>query len=224
MIIIRKTTHVVMMVLSLQVASVFSADQQPAHAANFWDSVSGWFSHQVKEAEKVADKMGDEVEQAAKKASRRVRAAARKAKAAVKAQAAQAGGMADRIVEPIVERAGVHMQRHMEPVIKKGLKHVEKQAEPMLARTEKRIQQNIARTVRAYCFAALGGIASVFILRQTATVLARKENPSAVGAWLHKQNESASGLVADVMIGAMLGMGIYGLTQVDADAETVPAK
>lgn len=228
---IRKISHVFFIGLCMQAGNV--------QAASFWDAVSGWFDAKVTEVEKAADKMGERVDQAAQKVENRVHEAAQKAKKKVEKNAGQATSMADRLVEPVVKRVQEHVQRGIKPVIKDGVAHIEKhakpviqravktaveeaekQAQPIIDRAEKRIQQNIARTVSEYMLAGLGGIVGFMAMRKGVTCMANN-NPGTVGGWLHRQDVSSSALVADVMIGAMIGMGIYGLWHTQDNVEEV---
>jgi len=203
---IRTISHVLIIGLCM------TAGNLPA--ASFWDKVSGWFDAKIAQAEKTADTMSERVDQAAQKAKQHV-----------EKNADQAVNMADQLVEPVAKRVkygikpaikkGVaHIEKHAKPAIqravKKAVEEAEKQAQPIIDRTEKRIQQNIARTVSEYMLAGLGGIVGFMAMRKGVTCMTN-DNPGTVGGWLHRQDASSSALVADVMIGAMLGMGIYGL-------------
>lgn len=241
---IRTISHIVLVALSMQVVPALTARpaaagahqdaHKPARTAGFWHTISGWFNQQVAQAEKTADAMGDRLEQAAQKVEDRVQDAAQKAKKKIEKNAREAGSMADRIVEPVVKRVHQHVKRRMKPMIKQVEKHakpaiervvkstlqeVEKQAQPAIERAEKRIQQNIGRTVSEYCMAGLGGIVAFIAVRKAATAMTSNQ-PGKFGSWMQEQDKNSS-LVADVMIGGMIGMGIYGLTQ-SHQVENVP--
>jgi vacuolar-type H+-ATPase subunit H len=229
MIYIRTISHILILGLCMQAGN--------AHAASFWDAVSGWFHNQTHHAERAAQQMVDSAEQVAQKVESRVHEAAQKAKKNVEKNADQAADVADQFVEPVVKRVQAHVKRGIKPVIKGGVKHIEKhakpaiqraiknaveeaekQAQPIIDRTEKRIQHNIARIVSAYMLAGLGGIVGFMAARKSVTCMTQ-DNPGTVGGWLHRQDVSSSALVSDVIIGAMLGMGTYGLWQTQINLE-----
>lgn len=205
----------------------------PVRAEGIFDSFVNWFHRQAQAAQKAADAMGESADKAAEKmAERAAQTAAKVQDHAQKAAAHTKKVMKEhmrnvkknvvepmaqevkRSMKPMIKEGVEEVEKHAKPAIKRAVKEVveeaEKQAQPMIHRAEKRIQKNIARTIRNYMIAGLGGIASFIVVRKAVTSISNN-NPGTFGGWLHRQDASSSALVADVLIGAMMGMGSYAL-------------